>query len=899
MKSNKIRSLSLLLTGLLLTVIFLCTVPALAKADVSTKPPSSTIDIVAGWVDPTNAYANDAAYACSKTRGAAQGYGGYDFNILSGSTISQVRVRLDAWCEGDDDIKLEVSTDGGATYLATSFTVNLATSEETYWVDITGWTTWIVEKLNSDNIRTKVTHVKVAALDNVRLDWIPIEVTYTPPAFDFSVIASPDTLSVQPGSDNTTTVTVTLVSGPTQDVSLSGSWIGGTPSGVSTSFTPSSGNPTYNSSLKFTAASGASQGNYIYRVSATGGGLTRTTDITLVVGEPPFDFSVSASPSSLTIWQGDTGTSTISVTLTSGMPQTVSLSGAWVGTAPSGVTPNLSPSSGTPTYDSVLTFTTTQGATVGTFTYRVTGQSDDLSRTRDITLTINEVTFSFSLSASPDSLTLMRSDSATSTISLNLLAGTAKTVNLSGSWIGTAPTGVSAGFNPSSGIPPFSSTLTLTTTSTASAGTYTYKVSGTGDGLTRTDDITLTIMTELTLTLATDKENYEKGQTIRISGTATDLKGNPVTSGAATIQLSSGDWSRSSSVQIINGAYSDNYQISFGDPEGTWYATITAGDGLGNTGIRTRSIIVATPPGTVYYAVQFFSPSEGLNYPRGTELTISIKLTERGMSVSNADVNFISPTGERIPLSEVPGTGTYSTIYLLGWDAPTGGWSISVEGKKIVDNVLKAGGTNIGVQITPVRLQVTLLSPTKDRVEVWESVEVRVKVLYPNGDPVENAVVTVSTPAGENLALSKLAAGIYSRTYTPRDVGVWGINVAAADLYGNSETKASVIEVVPMGAVGILAAYWWAIPSIIVAIGLASSLYFRSVAPKKRLEGILGEKKEILRLKREAAVKYFKNGSIARETYDELMRNYEGKMMELEKKERVLRASMKRKAKRR
>ncbi|GAH99505.1 unnamed protein product, partial [marine sediment metagenome] len=60
---------------------------------------------------------------------------------------------------------------------------------------------------------------------------------------------------------------------------------------------------------------------------------------------------------------------------------------------------------------------------------------------------------------------------------------------------------------------------------------------------------------------------------------------------------------------------------------------------------------------------------------------------------------------------------------------------------------------------------------------------------------------------------------------------------------------------------------------------------------------VLEKKKEALRLKKEAAVKYFKNGSIGRGTYDELIGKYDDRITGLEDKERALRARMKKKVK--
>jgi hypothetical protein len=85
------------LSSFLLITLYLPIETISASPDTVTNSPSSTSG---GWTNPTNAYANDGGYASvtSGTPSASQTYGGYGFNIPSGSTITQVRVRYDAWC---------------------------------------------------------------------------------------------------------------------------------------------------------------------------------------------------------------------------------------------------------------------------------------------------------------------------------------------------------------------------------------------------------------------------------------------------------------------------------------------------------------------------------------------------------------------------------------------------------------------------------------------------------------------------------------------------------------------------------------------------------------------------------------------------------------------------------
>jgi len=139
------------------------------------------------WTFPTLAYADAGGSAYTSTNGAQEQYGGYGFSISSSATITQVRVRLDAWSGTQEQIKLEVSSNGGSSFLVTTSTWTLAVTETTHWVDVTSWDTWTPAKLNNDNIRTRVTNVKVGAAGRDDLDWIPVEVTYNLPNYELDL----------------------------------------------------------------------------------------------------------------------------------------------------------------------------------------------------------------------------------------------------------------------------------------------------------------------------------------------------------------------------------------------------------------------------------------------------------------------------------------------------------------------------------------------------------------------------------------------------------------------------------------------------------------------------------------------------------------------------------------
>jgi hypothetical protein len=95
------------------------------------------------------------------------------------------------------------------------------------------------------------------------------------------------------------------------------------------------------------------------------------------------DFSLTAAPTSVTITQGDSGTSTITVNPVNGFTGNVSLSA----TGPSGVTAGLSPNPTTST--STLTLTASATAGPGTFTVPITGTSGSLTHQTSVSLTVN------------------------------------------------------------------------------------------------------------------------------------------------------------------------------------------------------------------------------------------------------------------------------------------------------------------------------------------------------------------------------------------------------------------------------------------------------------------------------------------------------------------------------
>lgn len=277
--------------------------------------------------------------------------------------------------------------------------------------------------------------------------------------------------SARQGGSITSAVTVTggggFVATPTITVS-------GAPAGVTASVSnvvTASGVST--ATITFTAALGATTGVYPITINVTGVEVTGVS-ATYTLTVTSFSFSTAFLPTTLSVAQGSSGTSSIAITRNN-LPGDIGLA---ISGLPAGVTATLSPDMTSGTV-STLTVTAAPGAALGTANLVLTGTSlGAADQTSTLALTITSPGVGVVLSAAPATVDVHTGSSGAQTINLARTNFTGPvTLTVEG-----LPAGVTAEFVPAT-TTGTASTMTITANPGAAPGTYNLSIRGTGTGI--------------------------------------------------------------------------------------------------------------------------------------------------------------------------------------------------------------------------------------------------------------------------------------------------------------------------------------------------------------------------------------------------------------------------------
>jgi len=458
----------------------------------------------------------------------------------------------------------------------------------------------------------------------------------------FTISASPAAVSVPQGNPGTSTITTAVSGGFNSSIALSAT---GVPSGTTVTFNP---NPipapgAGTSTMTITVGSGTPIGTYPITVTGNGGGVQQTITVALTVtAQQQPNFTLSALPASLSVVQGNQGTSTISSVISGGFNSAITLSASGM---PSGTTvsfnPNPIPSPGSG--NSTMTITVGSNTPTGTYPVTVTGNGGGIQQTTTVTLTVTPPP-GFTISASPAAINVQQGNQGTSTITTTGMNGFNGVITLSASGM---PSGTTVSFNPNPIPSPGSgnSTMTITVGSNTPTGTYPIMITGNGSGVQQTATVTLTVTAPPTFTISASP------------GSVTIQQGYQATSAIMTIGS--------------NGFNSAVMLSSSGTPTGTTVSFSPNPIPAPGSGSSTMTITVGSGTATGTYPITVTGNGGGVQQTATVTLTVTAASGwQAGFDFRNS-ANFVTdPPGDRYVLSATPYPTTMNGA-TFGWTKPS------------------------------------------------------------------------------------------------------------------------------------------------------------------------------------------------------------------------------------
>ena len=205
--------------------------------------------------------------------------------------------------------------------------------------------------------------------------------TQTGPLPDFTLSVTSASLSVQPGASVSASLLATGENGFTSQVNVQ---VSGLPAGVSVSPSPITLTPGTTQQITLSASSSATPSSATLTFTGTSGTLTHTTQAALAITKPA-DFSLSASPGTVTIQSGTSSSATLSATSTNGFSSQINVV---VSGLPAGVTLSPSPITLMPGTPTQLTLSADPTASPSTATLTFTGTSGSLTHSATESLSV-------------------------------------------------------------------------------------------------------------------------------------------------------------------------------------------------------------------------------------------------------------------------------------------------------------------------------------------------------------------------------------------------------------------------------------------------------------------------------------------------------------------------------
>jgi len=267
----------------------------------------------------------------------------------------------------------------------------------------------------------------------------------------------------------------------------------------------------------------------------------------------------------------------------------------------------------------------------------------------------------------------------------------------------------------------------------------------------------------ITASISTDKTTYQRGENIYFTGSVEDFNSNSISSGTATITLSSDDWSTSFETTISNGRYSTSYQIDSNDPRGSWTTHISIVDSKGNFGSTydTRTLTIES----IFDKLTIDTPDDDDLFEVGQliEITGTAKAPNGNNVRSGTVVITLSSNDWEHNITANIVEGSYETSYYIPFDKPTGIWTISANATDNYGNIGNSWKTSLSNSednavikvINPESYDnyiINIVNPTIGKtMKRGETITISAEITNVLNEKIQNADVIASFSTGQKI----------------------------------------------------------------------------------------------------------------------------------------------------
>ncbi len=373
------------------------------------------------------------------------------------------------------------------------------------------------------------------------------------------------------------------------------------------------------------------------------------------------------------------------------------------------------------------------------------------------------------------------------------------------------------------------------------------------------------------LSISTDSSAYKKADAIRISGQC---------SGIAQVEIIIEHEKKvvaEQSTACAEGAFFWKYQSSYLDPAGAWDIKAMVG-----SIVETARVEVSAVPESAYYRIVFLSPSVS-DYKRTDDVRISVRITDAGVAVDDANVLAWDVDGKRISLA-AEGDGKYYADYEIPYNTRVSSWEIVVVAEKLLGNQRFGGEERQFMAIGNAPIVIEKKSPQATTFELGTKIPLVVKATYFNGKGLVNPRITAKIN-GREFEMQSKGNGEFSYDYFPgaADLGNISIEIAAWDDAGNSGGK--TIDIVTFaGVTWLIKANALYVIIAGVAVLVVSIKAYGKFGRAYKLNSLKREKARLDAIMEHLQKDYFERAVIPKETYEKRIAEFRAKASELNNK---------------